>query len=148
MERETNENCVQLRRNTDRMLDRLYNQYQERKLVDISFICGPQQENVTAHRLILSLFTSLFEPYNSPGQNKEPITVLLSNVDKNILLYILELLYRGTVNVPEDKLSTFYNVLEKFNMNDLILRQTENPVRSPEVQQVILKNKFAYFRIL
>ena len=89
---------------------------------DVTLVSSDQRR-FSAHKLLLSASSSYFK--NILRQNKVPnIHLCLENANAKDVTYILDYIYNGEVQVPQDDLTRFIEVSQRFQLEGLLGLET------------------------
>jgi len=88
----------------------------ERSFTDVTLACDGQ--TCKAHKMVLSACSPYFKSLLENNPCKHPI-IILKDVPFNHLQSILEFMYAGEVNVPQDNLPAFLKTAERLKVKGL-----------------------------
>jgi len=88
----------------------------ERSFTDVTLACDGQ--TCKAHKMVLSACSPYFKSLLENNPSKHPI-IILKDVPFNHLQSILEFMYAGEVNVPQDNLPAFLKTAERLKVKGL-----------------------------
>jgi len=88
----------------------------ERSFTDVTLACDGQ--TCKAHKMVLSACSPYFKSLLENNPSKHPI-IILKDVPFNHLQSILEFMYAGEVNVPQDSLPAFLKTAERLKVKGL-----------------------------
>jgi len=88
----------------------------ERSFTDVTLACDGQ--TCKAHKMVLSACSPYFKAILENNPSKHPI-IILKDVPFNHLQSILEFMYAGEVNVPQDNLPAFLKTAERLKVKGL-----------------------------
>ncbi|XP_061506413.1 uncharacterized protein LOC133392091 [Anopheles gambiae] len=138
--------CDGLNYDTDTTLCwRLEKMVNNKLLSDVTFIVGPEKRRIYAHKQYLltasEFFYKMFCGNFIEAQRKE---VVLEDVDAELFLTILRLVYSKEVNLNWDNISAVYDILQRFLLIDYfdpLIRFMKNQVVNLDTAiMVFLKN--------
>lgn len=83
------------------------NYFEKEDYIDVTFVCAGGKK-VKGHKLILSVVSPfLKEMFSECGGNQDMITVLLPDINGNVLKIFLDFVYEGTVKLSKTELEEF-----------------------------------------
>jgi len=88
----------------------------ERSFTDVTLACDGQ--TCKAHKMVLSACSPYFKTLLENNPSKHPI-IILKDVPFTHLQSILEFMYAGEVNVPQDNLPAFLKTAERLKVKGL-----------------------------
>jgi len=88
----------------------------ERSFTDVTLACDGQ--TCKAHKMVLSACSPYFKALLENNPSKHPI-IILKDIPFNHLQSILEFMYAGEVNVPQDSLPAFLKTAERLKVKGL-----------------------------
>jgi len=101
------------------------NYFEKEDHIDVTFVCAGGRK-VKGHKLILSVVSPFLKKmFSECGANQDMITVLLPDVNGNVLKIFLDFVYEGTVKLSKAELEEFkviQNMLE-IRFPDVILNE-------------------------
>ena len=91
---------------------------QETRLYDVTLVSNDHQQ-VSAHKLVLSacseVFSNIFNGNNSPN-----MMLYLDSVDVKEIIFMLDYIYQGEVQIHQDNLDRFLEIASKFKLSGLL----------------------------
>lgn len=144
--------CLKWGSHTEAITDIAYKFLEHESLVDVTLVC--QEFNQThffkAHQIILSACSPYFESLFLNNTHPHPI-VFLTDIKKKELETILMFMYRGEVNVQQDKIKDILDTAKALMVRGLcdnvgetdalIQRETLNP--SNEIKRTQSRDHFS-----
>lgn len=83
------------------------NYFEKEDYIDVTFVCAGGRK-VKGHKLILSVVSPFLKKmFSECGGNQDMITVLLPDVNGNVLKIFLDFVYEGTVKLSKTELEEF-----------------------------------------
>jgi hypothetical protein len=83
------------------------NYFEKEEHIDVTFVCAGGRK-VKGHKLILSVVSPFLKKiFSECGGNQDMITVLLPDVNGNVLKIFLDFVYEGTVKLSKTELEEF-----------------------------------------
>jgi len=98
----------------------------EKELFDITLVCGETQEQVKAHKVVLAASSEFFRNILSRNPHQHPL-LYLKGVKHKELVSILNFIYKGSVNIAQEELSSFLSVAEELKVKGLTQSQSQSP---------------------
>ena len=99
-------------------------------------MCGETEEQVSAHKVVLAASSQLFRNILRRNPHQHPL-LYLKGVKHKELLAILNFIYKGSVNIAQEELSSFLSVAEELKVKGLTQSQShKNTNRSEKQPQV------------
>lgn len=98
------------------MSDVFQNMLVHENLVDVTLMCD--NASIKAHKMILAACSPYFQNLFMTNPNKHPI-VILSGVKFNDLKAIIDFIYSGEVNIPQDQLNSLLKTAESLKIKGL-----------------------------
>lgn len=108
--------CVKWNHHQSNLLCTLDRLLGNESLVDVTLAC--EGSSVRAHKIVLSASSPLFEELFAENPCQHPI-VILKDVSYADLTAMLEFMYRGEVNVPQEQLSTLLQTADALKIRGL-----------------------------
>ena len=93
----------------------------EQKFADVTLMSDDYQQ-VKAHKIVLATCSDYFTKVLEQNQHSHPI-LCLDGINKQELLKILDYVYNGEVEVPEESLQRFLHIAQKFQLQGLLTNQ-------------------------
>ena len=105
----------------------------EKEFFDITLVCGETQEQVSAHKVVLAASSQFFRNILRRNPHQHPL-LYLKGVKHKELLSILNFIYKGSVNIAQEELSSFLSVAEELKVKGLTQSQsnTNKDIHRPE----------------
>jgi len=97
----------------------------EKELFDITLVCGETQEQVSAHKVVLAASSQFFRNILRRNPHQHPL-LYLKGVKHKELLSILSFIYKGSVNIAQEELSSFLSVAEELKVKGLTQSQSQS----------------------
>lgn len=91
---------------------------QESEFFDVTLCCDNGSDLVQAHKVILAACSPFFRQILSHNSHKNPF-LYLKGIKQRELLNILQFMYKGEVNVPQECLNDFLAVAEDLSVKGL-----------------------------
>jgi len=98
---------------------------EEKDFFDCTLSCGSRQ--IQAHKLILSACSPFFRSILKQNPHQHPL-LYLKGVEFTNLIYVLNFMYHGEVNVAQEELNSFLSVAEDLQVKGLT--QSNSPGNS------------------
>ena len=98
----------------------------EKELFDITLVCGETQEQVSAHKVVLAASSQFFRNILRRNPHQHPL-LYLKGVKQKELVAILNFIYKGSVNIAQEELSSFLSVAEELKVKGLTQSQSQSP---------------------
>ena len=99
-------------------ISQMSNDMEEDILKDVTLACA-EGHCIRAHRLILSIYSEYFQEFLSKCTTSEP-TVLLPDIELQVLEKVLSFMYTGKLNVTEDNLPNILKAATKLKIRGLV----------------------------
>lgn len=108
---------------------------QEQEFTDVSLVCEDGKA-LPAHRVILASGSDFFRSLLKGSSHPHPL-VYLRGVETKHLTSVVDFIYQGEVNVPQDDLNDFLAVAEDLKLKGLIPDKTptQETIAKPETNQ-------------
>ena len=90
----------------------------ETGLFDVTLVSSDQQQ-VSAHRLVLSACSDFFKTIFHSNTHSHPL-LYLDGVDNREINLMLDYIYQGEVQIYQDNLDRFLDIAKKFNLDGLV----------------------------
>ena len=97
----------------------------EKELFDITLVCGETQEQVLAHKVVLAASSQFFRNILRRNPHQHPL-LYLKGVKHKELVSILNFIYKGSVNIAQEELSSFLSVAEELKVKGLTQSQSHS----------------------
>ena len=97
----------------------------EKEFFDITLVCGETQEQVSAHKVVLAASSQFFRNILRRNPHQHPL-LYLKGVKQKELVAILNFIYKGSVNIAQEELSSFLSVAEELKVKGLTQSQTQS----------------------
>ncbi|XP_070496557.1 transcription activator GAGA-like [Chironomus tepperi] len=124
---------------------KFFNLFTQKSMVDVTFSADGQF--LYAHKVVLAVASSWFEELFDTLKDKQAV-IVVKDLTINQLTNVLEFIYLGAVNIPEDEVQVFKATLESFRIsiddlenddeyqdNDAESDENEEPEMEPESQE-------------
>ena len=92
-------------------------------LHDVTLVCDDDQQ-VSAHKLILCASSSVFRKLLLGINHPQPV-IVLQDVNKDILVKILDFMYSGECQILNNDIELFLSTASRFKVNGLLKSPTE-----------------------
>ena len=113
---------------------------QETRLYDVTLVSNDHQQ-VSAHKLVLSacseVFSNIFNSNNSPN-----MMLYLDSVDVKEIIFMLDYIYQGEVQIHQEYLDRFLELATKFKFLGLLTDYKEEEVQETFID--IKENGYIY----
>ena len=96
---------------------------QETELFDVTLVSSDQQQ-VSAHRLVLSTCSDFFKTIFHKNTHSHPL-LYLDGVDSTEINLMLDYIYKGEVQIFQDCLERFMSIAEKFKLDGLLVNNVK-----------------------
>ena len=96
---------------------------QQSGLFDVTLVSSDQQQ-VSAHRLVLSACSDFFKTIFHSNTHSHPL-LYLDGVDTREINLMLDYIYRGEVQIYQENLDRFLEIAKKFNLDGLVAEEEE-----------------------
>ena len=96
---------------------------QETELFDVTLVSSDQQQ-VSAHRLVLSTCSDFFKTIFHKNTHSHPL-LYLDGVDSTEINLMLDYIYKGEVQIFQDCLERFMSIAEKFKLDGLLIANSK-----------------------
>lgn len=122
------------------------NYFEKEDHIDVTFVCAGGRK-VKGHKLILSVVSPFLKKmFSECGGNQDMITVLLPDVNGNVLKIFLDFVYEGTVKLSKTELAEFKVIQDMLEIRfpGVILNEwlIQHPPRSQPPPLVKLDNRY------
>eukprot|EP00090_Calanus_glacialis_P038010 TRINITY_DN6619_c0_g1_i5.p1 TRINITY_DN6619_c0_g1~~TRINITY_DN6619_c0_g1_i5.p1 ORF type:complete len:340 (-),score=102.31 TRINITY_DN6619_c0_g1_i5:350-1369(-) len=97
---------------------------EEKDFFDCTLSCGARQ--IQAHKLILSACSPFFRSILKQNPHQHPL-LYMKGVEFTNLIYVLNFMYHGEVNVAQEELNSFLAIAEDLKVKGLTQSKSENP---------------------
>eukprot|EP00850_Spirogloea_muscicola_P000505 SM000002S05585 [mRNA] locus=s2:1003094:1008237:+ [translate_table: standard] len=97
-------------------------------LADLQFVVGPSGRRIFAHRVVLVCTCAYFQEISADDKVSMEV-VRLPSVDPEVILALLQYLYRGTLKVHKERLEELRELAEDFGVPTLV-QQCEQQLSS------------------
>ena len=97
---------------------------QETGLFDVTLVSSDQQQ-VSAHRLVLSACSDFFKTIFHSNTHSHPL-LYLDGVDNREINLMLDYIYQGEVQIYQENLDRFLQIAEKFKLDGLLAENGKN----------------------
>lgn len=101
----------------------------EKEFFDITLVCGESQEQVSAHKVVLAASSQFFRNILRRNPHQHPL-LYLKGVKHKELVSILNFIYKGSVNIAQEELSSFLAVAEELKVKGLTQSQSQSQSNS------------------
>ena len=97
-------------------MDRLNKMYIEKKLCDVTLVCG-NNESIQAHRVVLSSVSDYFYAmFNSDLIESRKSHIVINDIDSQALMVLIDYIYTGQIDLNE---ANIYQIMSAANMLQL-----------------------------
>ena len=100
---------------------------QEKDFFDVTLVSDDQKQ-IQSHKIVLSACSSFFKPILQNNTHSHPL-IFLSGIDSTNLLFIMEYIYEGEVQLFQEQLDSFLEAAQKLQIAGLLSnknQETEN----------------------
>ena len=101
----------------------------EKELFDLTLVCGETQEQVSAHKVVMAASSQFFRNILRRNPHQHPL-LYLKGVKHKELVSILNFIYKGSVNIAQEELSSFLSVAEELKVKGLTQSQSQSQSQS------------------
>ena len=116
---------------------------EDEDLYDVTFACDDQQQ-ISAHKLILSSSSEYFKNIFKQNKNPHPLLCLL-DVSSGEMKHILDYIYYGEVEIGKDDLDRFLNISRRLRIEGLSgdkeNLEMERPIIKEEMEEIEYESK-------
>merc|ERR1712150_190260 len=116
---------------------------EDEDLFDVTFACDDQQQ-ISAHKLILSSSSEYFKNIFKQNRNPHPLLCFL-DVSSGELKHILDYIYYGEVEIGKDDLDRFLNISKRLKIEGLSGDKEnldmERPIIKEEMEEIEYESK-------
>jgi len=109
---------------------------EEKDFFDCTLSCGSRQ--IQAHKLILSACSPFFRSILKQNPHQHPL-LYLKGVQFPNLLYVLNFMYHGEVNVAQEELNSFLSVAEELQVKGLTQNNSQSNAASNPKPELVHK---------
>ena len=96
---------------------------QQSGLFDVTLVSSDQQQ-VSAHRLVLSACSDFFKTIFHSNTHSHPL-LYLDGVDTREINLMLDYIYQGEVQIYQENLDRFLEIAKKFNLDGLVAEEKD-----------------------
>ena len=96
---------------------------QEKDFFDVTLVADDQKQ-IQSHKVVLSACSSFFKPILKNNSHSHPL-IYLSGIDSTNLLFIMEYIYEGEVQLFQEQLDPFLDAAQKLQIAGLLSNQKE-----------------------
>ena len=90
----------------------------EKDLFDVTLV-SDDEEHILAHKLILSSCSGVFKSILKKTSTSQQPLIYLSGVSSSNLVFIMDYIYQGEVDIPQEQLDEFLGVAKKLKIEGL-----------------------------
>ena len=102
---------------------------QQSGLFDVTLVSSDQQQ-VSAHRLVLSACSDFFKTIFHSNTHSHPL-LYLDGVDNREINLMLDYIYQGEVQIYQENLDRFLEIAKKFNLGGLVTEENDEAKSQP-----------------
>ena len=100
---------------------------QETRLYDVTLVSNDHQQ-VSAHKLVLSACSEVFSNIFNSNRSSN-MMLYLDSVDVKEVNFMLDYIYQGEVNIPQEYLDKFLEIAVKFKLLGIVTDAKEEEVQ-------------------
>ncbi|XP_040155873.1 modifier of mdg4-like [Anopheles arabiensis] len=106
---------------------------QDNKMLDITLFC--EGRKIRAHKLLLAACSAYFKELFELVPLQHNHIIICSNISHDVMMSLVQFMYLGEVNVPQEHLAEFFRTADKLSIWGLTYDPSDQPAATASVQQ-------------
>ena len=91
----------------------------EEEFSDVTLVSSDKRQ-VSAHKVVLSSCSEYFKTILQSNNKSKDVILCLENINHEELIYMLDYVYNGEVNIEQDQLDRFLSIAARYQLEGMI----------------------------